>query len=143
MVLVDDLIVSHSSNGSCCALQLRGANRYAVHRTDKFDAQWFTHPSRQVLVHKPSGNAMKIRTFSLTILLLGATGVASADQDDGHRSVGRFHENVGMPHERIHIGASPTLQAPEIDPASLVAALTLLGGALAVLRGRRALNPSD
>ena len=86
---------------------------------------------------------MKIRTFSLTILLLGATGVASADQDDGHRSVGRFHENVGMPHERIHIGASPTLQAPEIDPASLVAALTLLGGALAVLRGRRALNPSD
>jgi hypothetical protein len=86
---------------------------------------------------------MKIRTFSLTILLLGATGVASADQDDGHRGVGRFHENVGMSHERIHIGGSPTIQAPEIEPASLVAALTLLGGALAVLRGRRALNPSE
>ena len=52
---------------------------------------------------------MKIRTFSLTILLLGATGVASADQDDGHRGVGKFHANVGMSHERIHIGASPTL----------------------------------
>jgi hypothetical protein len=26
-------------NATCCALQLRGANRYAVHRTDKIDAQ--------------------------------------------------------------------------------------------------------
>jgi hypothetical protein len=86
---------------------------------------------------------MKIRTFSLTILLLGATGVANADHDDGHRGVGKFHENVGMSHERIHIGASSTLQAPEIDPASLVAALTLLGGALAVLRGRRVLSPRE
>jgi hypothetical protein len=30
-----------------------------------------------------------------------------------------------------------TVQAPEIDPVSMVAALTLLGGAFAVLRGRR------
>lgn len=86
---------------------------------------------------------MKIRTFTLTILLLGAAGVASADQDDGHRGVGKIHEGVVKPHERIHFGGSPTLQAPEIGPASLVAALTLLGGALAVVRGRRALTPSD
>lgn len=34
------------------------------------------------------------------------------------------------------------VQAPEIDPASKVVALTLLGGALAVLRGRRSIKPS-
>jgi len=93
---------------------------------------------------------MKIRMLSLTILLLAAAGVASADQDDGrgdagksHESAGKFHENVGKSHERFHLAGPPTLQAPEIDPASLIAALTLLGGALAVLHGRRALNQSD
>jgi hypothetical protein len=73
---------------------------------------------------------MKIRALSLAMLLLGATGVATADQDDHHRwDHDRGH---GWPDEH----GSPT-QAPEIDPASLVAALTLLGGGLAVLRGRR------
>ena len=36
--------------------------------------------------------------------------------------------------------ASATVQAPEIDPSSSVAALTLLVGGLIVLRGRRAAN---
>lgn len=75
---------------------------------------------------------MKTRVLSLAILLLGATGVATADQDDHHRD-----------HDRVHgwsdQHSSPT-QAPEIDPASLAAALTLLGGGLAVLRGRRPIN---
>jgi hypothetical protein len=76
---------------------------------------------------------MKIRALSLTILLLGATGVATADQDDHH------HWNHDRGHGWSDRHSSPT-QAPEIDPASLVAALTLLGGGLAVLRGRRPVN---
>jgi hypothetical protein len=68
---------------------------------------------------------MKTRSLSLAILLLGATGVAIADQDH--------------PHERGQIWSdqrNSAVQAPEIDPASIVAALTLLGGGLAVVRSR-------
>ena len=78
---------------------------------------------------------MKTQTLTLVILLLGVAGVARADQDDRDRG-------AREPHDRIHSRGSPTIQAPEIDPASLVAALTLLGGALAVLRGQRAIKPS-
>ena len=35
------------------------------------------------------------------------------------------------------------LKAPEIDPASAMAGLTMLAGGLAVLRGRRRINPKD
>jgi hypothetical protein len=76
---------------------------------------------------------MKTRALSLAILLLGATGVATADQDDHHRA---DHDRG---HGRSDERSSPT-QAPEIDPASLAAALTLLGGGLAVMRGRRPIN---
>ncbi|MGO9931949.1 MAG: hypothetical protein ACLPV8_09065 [Steroidobacteraceae bacterium] len=55
---------------------------------------------------------MKTQALSVAILLFGATGVAIAQE-------------------------CPPAQAPEIDPASMVAALTLLGGGLAVLRSRR------
>jgi hypothetical protein len=75
---------------------------------------------------------MKTQTLTLVILLLGAADVARAD---GHRGPRESHE-------RFRSRGSLTLQAPEIDPASMVAALTLLGGALAVLRGRRAVKPS-
>lgn len=79
---------------------------------------------------------MKTQTLTLVILLLGVTGIARADHDDGRRSA---HES----HERFHSNrGSPSIQAPEIDPASMVAALTLLGGALAVLRARRSMKPS-
>jgi hypothetical protein len=75
---------------------------------------------------------MKTQALTLAILLLGAAGIASADQDKGDRES----------HERLHGRGSPALQAPEIDPASMVAALTLLGGALVVLRGRRTVKTS-
>jgi len=78
---------------------------------------------------------MKTQTLTLLILLLGAAGVARADRDDHDRGARESHE-------RLHSQGSPTVQAPEIDPASMVAALTLLGGALAVLRGRRTMKPS-
>jgi hypothetical protein len=35
------------------------------------------------------------------------------------------------------------LKAPEIDPASAIAGLTMLAGALAVIRGRRGKNKSE
>ena len=72
---------------------------------------------------------MKTRVLSLAILLLGATGVATADQDD-HPD--RDHD---WSHGWSDKHGSPA-QAPEIDPGSIVAALTLLGGGLAVLRSR-------
>jgi hypothetical protein len=92
---------------------------------------------------------MKTRALSLAILLLGATGVATADQDD-HRGwdhdTGRGWDHDtgrGWDHDRGRGWSDkhslPT-QAPEIDPASLGAALTLLGGGLAVLRGRRPID---
>jgi hypothetical protein len=40
--------------------------------------------------------------------------------------------------EGTNAATTTTMQAPEIDPASLIAALTLLGGGLVILRGRRA-----
>ena len=78
---------------------------------------------------------MKTQALTLAILLLGTAGIASADQDKGDRGDRDSHE-------RLHSRGSPALQAPEIDPASMVAALTLLGGALVVLRGRRAVKSS-
>jgi hypothetical protein len=40
-------------------------------------------------------------------------------------------------------GGGKVTSAPEIDPASAAAALTLLGGGLAVLRARRYRKPDD
>jgi hypothetical protein len=80
---------------------------------------------------------MKTRAVSLAILLLGATGVAVADQDDHHWD--RDHDRGrGWSDQR-----SSPVQAPEIDPSSIVAALTLLGGGLAVLRSRGSKNSKD
>jgi hypothetical protein len=76
---------------------------------------------------------MKTRALGIAILLLGAAGVASADQQDEHHGTGMSH---GWFHDQ------PTLAAPEIDPAGIGAALTLLGGAFAVVRGRRGMHPS-
>jgi hypothetical protein len=80
---------------------------------------------------------MKTRAVGLAILMLGATGVALADQDDHHWD--RDHDRG---HSWSDKRGSP-VQAPEIDPSSIVAALTLLGGGLAVLRGRSSKSPKD
>jgi hypothetical protein len=64
---------------------------------------------------------------------LGTVAVARVTEDDGHGDVAKSQA-------WSHSSSSPTLQAPEIDAATLVVALSLLVGALAVLRGRRAVN---
>ena len=73
---------------------------------------------------------MKMQVACLAILLLGTAGVASADQD--HRR---------GDHDWFHEGEQHAVRAPELDPASMFGGLTLLAGALVVLRGRRAANP--
>jgi hypothetical protein len=75
---------------------------------------------------------MKLLTAGLAIALLGTAGIASADHNERQISGGSAHE---LFRER---GSS--IAAPEIDPASMVAGITLLGGALVVLMGRRATN---
>jgi hypothetical protein len=76
---------------------------------------------------------MKTQILVLAVSLLGLAGAASADQDDHYRDPGRIHER--LPHER-----SPTVQAPELDPSSTIAGLTLLAGVVVVLSGRRAIK---
>jgi len=69
----------------------------------------------------------------LAILLLGTAGAASADQD--------HHGRGDHDHDGFYGNERDSVRAPEIDPASMISGLTLLAGALVVLRGRRAANP--
>ena len=62
----------------------------------------------------------------LAVILALAQGmIVAAYADDRDRPYPHSPD-----HERVH-------KAPEIDPASAIAGLTLLAGGLAVLRGRR------
>ena len=79
---------------------------------------------------------MKTKTVYLAIALLGASGVAVAG--DGGR--GPDYRTGFYRHDEATLAAT-TVAAPEIDPASWVAALTLLGGGLIVMRGRRTRDP--
>jgi len=80
---------------------------------------------------------MKTKTVYLAIALLGASGVAVAR--DGGR--GGPDYRTGFYRQDEAKLAATSVQAPEIDPASWVAALTLLGGGLIVMRGRRTKDP--
>jgi hypothetical protein len=73
---------------------------------------------------------MNMKIVCLAISLLCTAGVASADQD---------HRNGD--HDWFHEGEQHSVRAPELDPASMASGLTLLAGALVVLRGRRAAKP--
>jgi hypothetical protein len=70
------------------------------------------------------------KSAAFAVMLLAASGFAGAAQaKDRGDSDWKFRW-----HERA---AVTTVAAPEIDPASVVAGLTLLCGGLAMLRGRR------
>jgi hypothetical protein len=51
---------------------------------------------------------------------------------------------IAYEYQHTHTTTPPphSMVAPEIDPAGMVSAFTLLGGALAVLRGRRSTVPT-
>ena len=69
-----------------------------------------------------------MRKISLALVLMTVAGVATArDQNQSF-----FGFDFRMPSYQPQ-----AVQAPEIDPASAMAGLTMLAGGLAVLRGRR------
>jgi hypothetical protein len=72
-----------------------------------------------------------MRKISLALVLMAMAGVASAsDRESG--GCFKFWGMTFCPHP-----SNPPYKAPEIDPASAMAGLTMLAGGLAVLRGRR------
>jgi len=78
------------------------------------------------------------RKIVIAVALLAMAGVASAA---GSRDSGECFRFFGfelfcLPAWNPDPGSKP-LRAPEIDPASAMAGLTMLVGGLAVLRGRR------
>jgi hypothetical protein len=82
---------------------------------------------------------MTTKAFSLAILLLGASGVAFAGAPDSRAG---YITHLGFTKIEQVKPAAAAIQAPEIDPASLVTGLTLLGAGLVVMRGRRAQKPT-
>ena len=74
-----------------------------------------------------------VRKISLALVLMAMAGVASASTSDQCFHILWF--TFCPPSEQ----PSP-VKAPEIDPASAMAGLTMLAGGLAVLRGRRKIN---
>lgn len=79
-----------------------------------------------------------VRKFALAILLTAVAGVASATVASPDRSC-TIHWFLGIIPYEVCTTPPPTkpVAAPEIDAASAAAGLTLMIGALAVLRGRR------
>jgi hypothetical protein len=79
-----------------------------------------------------------VRKIALAILLTSAAGIASATPT-GMTCTTHYFLGI-IPYEVCtwnNPPPKPVVAAPEIDAASAVAALTLLVGGLAVLRGRR------
>jgi hypothetical protein len=74
-----------------------------------------------------------VKKISLVLALMAIAGVASADS----RNTSDCFQIFGL---NLFCKAGPhpgPVSAPEIDPASAMAGLTMLAGGLAVLRGRR------
>jgi hypothetical protein len=78
-----------------------------------------------------------VRKISLALVLMTLAGVASA-KGDPDQCFQFLWFTFCPPTEQ----PSP-VKAPEIDPASAMAGLTMLAGGLAVLRGRRRINSKD
>jgi hypothetical protein len=77
-----------------------------------------------------------VKKIGLAVIMFAIAGVASADARGGGGGIGCI--NLGW--FEINCQAPPKTgpaSAPEIDPASAMAGLTMLAGGLAVLRGRR------
>jgi hypothetical protein len=79
-----------------------------------------------------------IRKISLALVLMTMAGVASAGANHSDKCFQFLWLTFCPPIEQ-----PPPVKAPEIDPASAMAGLTMLAGGLAVLRGRRKINSKD
>jgi hypothetical protein len=81
-----------------------------------------------------------IRKISLALMLMTMAGAASAAGGSSEQCYQILWWNFCFP----SFSPSPSpVQAPEIDPASAMAGLTLLAGGLAVLRGRRGIETKE
>jgi hypothetical protein len=80
-----------------------------------------------------------VRKIALVILLTAIAGVASARESHEDHETCKIEKFWGFfPIEVCtHSDEPKTVKAPEIDSNSAMAGLTLMAGALAVLRGRR------
>ena len=74
-----------------------------------------------------------VRKIALAVVLMSIAGVASASNSSGCWNFFGI-EICPWP---TGPKPSPVVNAPEIDPSSALAGLTLMAGGLAVLRGRR------
>lgn len=72
-----------------------------------------------------------MRKISLALVLMAMAGVASASTGQSGGCFKIFWFTI------CPKPTNPAYSAPEIDPASAMAGLTMLAGGLAVLRGRR------
>lgn len=75
-----------------------------------------------------------VRKISLALVLMTLAGAASASDQCYQILWFTFCSPSTSP---------PPVKAPELDPASAMAGLTLLAGGLAVLRGRRKINSKE
>jgi hypothetical protein len=80
------------------------------------------------------------KVLSVLVLSLAATSAANAFERTppwAQHQAANHQTNRDAPRANATDPADPPAEAPEIDPASAMSALTLLAGALAVVRGRR------
>jgi hypothetical protein len=75
--------------------------------------------------------------FALVLAMTATVAMAGAPSNSDHRFL-RAPEFTPVSHEASSGASASAVSAPEIDPASMVAGLTLMLGSLAVMRGRRA-----
>ena len=82
-----------------------------------------------------------IRKISLALVMMTMAGAASASNSQGGSQCLQI---LWFPPVCFGPSAPPSsVQAPEIDPASAMAGLTMLAGGLAVLRGRRRIKSKE
>lgn len=77
-----------------------------------------------------------MRKISLALVLMAVAGVASAKDNSDRGFWFGWWDWKPTPW-------TPVTSAPEIDPASAMAGLTLLAGGLVVLRGRRKVTSKE
>jgi hypothetical protein len=79
-----------------------------------------------------------VRKISLALVLMTMAGIASARDDDSDKCFQILWFSFCPPSTKPE-----PVKAPEIDPASAMAGLTMLAGGLAVMRGRRRIISKD
>jgi hypothetical protein len=86
----------------------------------------------QTLLRSSPEDFTVVRKISLALVLMTIAGVASASDSGQSKCIHLWFITICPPSSH-----PAPVKAPELDPASALAGLTMLAGGLAVLRGRR------